>query len=42
MDDPYETPAKADLTVDLSTSNVRTIVHQIVLMLEASGLLDQL
>lgn len=42
VDDPYEAPIKADLTVDISTSNVRTIVHQIVLMLEASGLLDQL
>ncbi|KAF2460645.1 hypothetical protein BDY21DRAFT_384203 [Lineolata rhizophorae] len=42
VDDPYEAPSKADLTVDLSKSNVRTIVHQIVLLLEAEGLLDQL
>lgn len=42
VDDPYETPEKADLTVDLSKSNVRTAVHQIVLLLEASGLLEQL
>lgn len=42
VDDPYEVPEKADLTVDLSTSNVRTAVHQIVLLLEAEGLLDQL
>lgn len=42
VDDPYEAPAKADLVVDLSKSNVRTIVHQIVLLLEAEGLLDQL
>jgi sulfate adenylyltransferase len=42
VDDPYETPKKADLTVDISTSNVRTAVHQIVLLLEAEGLLDQL
>ncbi|KAK7188643.1 Sulfate adenylyltransferase [Paraphaeosphaeria sporulosa] len=42
VDDPYETPKKADLTVDISQSNVRTAVHQIVLLLEAEGLLDQL
>jgi sulfate adenylyltransferase len=42
VDDPYETPVKADLTVDVETTNVRTIVHQIVLLLEAGGLLEQL
>ncbi|KAM0718119.1 hypothetical protein Q7P37_006451 [Cladosporium fusiforme] len=44
VDDPYETPAgkEADLTVDLSKETVRTAVHQIVLLLESSGLLDQL
>ncbi|KAF2709687.1 ATP-sulfurylase [Pleomassaria siparia CBS 279.74] len=42
VDDPYEIPVKADLTVDVSTSNVRTAVHQIVLLLEAAGLLEQL
>lgn len=42
VDDPYEVPAKADLTVDLSTTNVRTAVHQIVLLLEGAGLLGQL
>jgi len=42
VDDPYEVPEKADLTVDLSTSNVRTAVHQIVLLLESEGLLTQL
>lgn len=42
VDDPYETPEKADLTVDISQSNVRTAVHQIILLLEAEGLLDQL
>ncbi len=41
VDDPYEKPVKPDLTVDLSKSNVRTIVHQIILLLEAQGLLDQ-
>jgi sulfate adenylyltransferase len=42
VDDPYEIPEKADLTVDIETTNVRTIVHQIVLLLEAEGLLEQL
>lgn len=42
VDDPYEVPHKADLTVDLSTTNVRTAVHQIVLLLESEGLLAQL
>jgi sulfate adenylyltransferase len=41
VDAPYETPTHADLVVDASKTPVRTIVHQIVLMLEASGLLDQ-
>jgi sulfate adenylyltransferase len=42
VDDPYEAPKNADLTVDISKTNVRTAVHQIVLLLEASGLLSQL
>jgi sulfate adenylyltransferase len=42
VDDPYETPTKPDLVVDIEKSNVRTAVHQIVLLLEAEGLLDQL
>ncbi|KAK5159641.1 sulfate adenylyltransferase [Cryomyces antarcticus] len=42
VDDPYEAPIKADLVVNLEQSNVRTAVHQIVLLLEAEGLLDQL
>ncbi|KAF1814472.1 ATP-sulfurylase [Eremomyces bilateralis CBS 781.70] len=41
VDDPYEVPTKADLVVDAEKTNVRTIVHQIVLLLEAEGLLDQ-
>ena len=32
---------EADLRVDLSKMNVRTAVHQIVLMVEAEGLLEQ-
>ncbi|KAI7218039.1 Sulfate [Hortaea werneckii] len=44
VDDPYEAPSdrEADLVVDLSKENVRTAVHQIVLLLESAGLLDQL
>ncbi|KAF2436589.1 sulfate adenylyltransferase [Tothia fuscella] len=42
VDDPYEVPEKADLTVDIEKTNVRTAVHQIVLLLEAEGLLDLL
>lgn len=42
VDDPYEIPKKADLTVDLETTSVRSAVHQIVLMLESQGLLDRL
>ncbi|PSN70338.1 ATP-sulfurylase [Corynespora cassiicola Philippines] len=42
VDDPYEEPQKADLVVDTSKVNVRTAVHQIVLLLEAEGLLEQL
>ena len=44
IDDPYEAPEgkEADLVVDLTQINVRTAVHQIVLLLEAEGLLDQL
>lgn len=41
VDDPYEMPEKADLVVDVSTSSVRNIVHQIVLLLESDGLLDR-
>jgi len=44
VDDPYEAPKgkEADLVVDLSKESVRTAVHQIVLLLESDGLLDQL
>jgi sulfate adenylyltransferase len=40
VDDPYEAPSKPDLVVDMSRQTVRNIVHEIVLMLEAEGLLD--
>ena len=42
VDDPYELPKKADLTVSLEETNVRSAVHMIVLMLESDGLLDRL
>ncbi|KKY21311.1 putative atp sulfurylase [Phaeomoniella chlamydospora] len=42
VDDPYEAPAKADLVVDVEKQTVRSIVHQIVLLLESQGFLDQL
>ncbi|KAH7405727.1 sulfate adenylyltransferase [Phaeosphaeria sp. MPI-PUGE-AT-0046c] len=42
VDDPYEAPENADLIVDVSKTNVRTAVHQIVLLLESQGLLTQL
>ena len=41
VDDPYETPSAADLVVDVERMTVRSIVHQIVLMLESAGLLDR-
>ena len=52
VDDVYEEPEvashaglggkkEADLRVDLSKMNVRTAVHQIILMVEAEGLLEQ-
>jgi sulfate adenylyltransferase len=42
VDDPYEVPEKANLTVDLEKTSVRSAVHQIVLLLESQGLLDRL
>lgn len=42
VDDPYEVPSKADLVVDIEKTSVRSVVHQIVLMLESQGLLDRL
>ncbi|KAF1913546.1 sulfate adenylyltransferase [Ampelomyces quisqualis] len=42
VDDPYEAPETPDLIVDVSRTNVRTAVHQIVLLLESQGLLTQL
>jgi sulfate adenylyltransferase len=39
VDDEYETPAHADLTVDLTQQSVPEIVHSIVLLLETASLL---
>ncbi|KAK3311426.1 uncharacterized protein B0T15DRAFT_521449 [Chaetomium strumarium] len=41
VDDPYEPPAKPDLVVDCEKQSVRSIVHQIILLLEGKGLLDK-
>lgn len=41
VDDPYEAPANPDLTVSLENQNVRSIVHEIILLLESRGLLDR-
>jgi len=40
VDDPYEIPSNPDLTVDVSKQSIRNIVHEIVLLLESQGLLD--
>ncbi|KAK5096838.1 Sulfate adenylyltransferase [Lithohypha guttulata] len=40
VDDPYEKPTDAELTVDVEKQTVRSIVHQIILMLEAGGYLE--
>jgi sulfate adenylyltransferase len=42
VDDPYEVPAKANLTVDIEKTTVRSAVHQIILLLESNGLLERL
>ncbi|KAK7419415.1 Sulfate adenylyltransferase [Neonectria punicea] len=41
VDDPYEVPANPDLTVSLEKQDVRSIVHEIILLLESRGLLDR-
>ncbi|KAJ5922576.1 hypothetical protein N7516_010279 [Penicillium verrucosum] len=41
VDDPYETPEKADLVVDFSKQSVRSIVHEIILVLESQGFLER-
>jgi sulfate adenylyltransferase len=39
VDDPYETPSKPDLTLDLSETTVSEAVHAIILLLESQALL---
>lgn len=39
VDDIYEVPERADLTVDVSTQSIPEIVHNIVLLLESNSLL---
>jgi sulfate adenylyltransferase len=39
VDDVYEVPSKADITVDVSRQSVPEIVHSILLLLEAQSLL---
>jgi len=39
IDEPYETPESADLTVDVTKQSVAEIVHSIVLLLETNSLL---
>jgi sulfate adenylyltransferase len=40
IDDPYEPPAIADLTVDVSQTSISQIVHEIILLLEKDGYFD--
>ncbi|ETN45938.1 sulfate adenylyltransferase [Cyphellophora europaea CBS 101466] len=40
VNDPYEKPQKADMTVDCEKQGVREIVHSIVLLLESQGFLE--
>lgn len=37
VDDVYEAPTNADVTVDLTKTDVRTSVHEIILVLESNG-----
>ncbi|PPQ77188.1 hypothetical protein CVT25_011034 [Psilocybe cyanescens] len=39
VDEPYETPEDADLTVDVTQQSISEIVHSIVLLLETNSLL---
>lgn len=41
VDDPYEAPENPNLVVDVSKQSVRSIVHEIVLMLESEGYFDR-
>ena len=39
VDDPYEAPEQAELTVDVTRQSIPEIVHSIVLLLETESLL---
>lgn len=41
VDAPYEEPTNADIVVDASTESVQSIVHRIILTLDAEGLFKQ-
>ncbi|KAK2808201.1 Sulfate adenylyltransferase [Emmonsiellopsis sp. PD_5] len=41
VDDPYEVPKNPDLTVDIEKQTVRSIVHEIILVLESQGFLER-
>ncbi|KMU84506.1 sulfate adenylyltransferase [Coccidioides immitis H538.4] len=41
VDDPYETPQKPDITVDIEKQTVRSAVHEIILLLESQGFLEK-
>ena len=41
VDAPYEAPSNADIVVDASTESVQSIVHKIILTLDAEGLFAQ-
>ena len=39
VDDPYEAPEHAELTVDVTKQSIPEIVHSIILLLETGSLL---
>lgn len=41
VDDIYETPKAVDLTVNVEQQSVRSIVHQIILLVESQGYFDR-
>ena len=41
VDAPYEDPTNADIVVDTSKESVQSIVHKIILLLDAEGLFKQ-
>ncbi|KAI5292881.1 Sulfate adenylyltransferase [Ascosphaera acerosa] len=41
VDDPYEAPKSPDLVVDVQKQSVRSIVHEIILILEGQGFFER-